>query len=79
MSEHCCLGCGHQFEHRSVGAQLVLATTGAILEKSHPLVAVAAGVLGIVLGRKVDRFIEEQIDLVCPQCGFVIRALATTL
>lgn len=79
MSKHCCPGCGHQFEHRSVGARLVLATTGAILGKSHPLVAVAAGIFGIVIGREVDRIIEEQLDPVCPQCGFVIRALATTL
>ena len=45
---------------------------------NRPALPAAAGILGVMIGREVDRFVEEQIDPVCPQCGFVIRALAMT-
>ena len=79
MKECLCTTCGHRFQHKSVGARLILAGTGALLGKAYPYGYIIGPLLGLAFGGEVDRIIEDKIDPKCPACGFVIRTLATVL
>ncbi|MDA0681409.1 MAG: hypothetical protein O3A13_11230 [Proteobacteria bacterium] len=65
MSEHLCTNCGHQFQHRPVGARLVLGAAGAALGRANPYAGIVGIILGVVFGSEIDRLIEKRIDQAC--------------
>lgn len=73
MIKHTCPNCQKEFQHSVLFARVAGPLAGYLLGAKNPKIAIALATAGYAIGHWVDEYIAENVDPICPTCGFVLH------